>query len=46
MDVVLTFFGVVAIGGAVLFLFLRRDGPRPSSARPPDSSPRLGDGRR
>lgn len=28
MDIWITFFGVVMAGGAVLFLFLRRDRPR------------------
>lgn len=46
MDVVLSFFAVVAAGGAVLFLFLRRDRPPAPGSRPQDRAPRLGGTRR
>ncbi len=42
MDIWITFFGVVAAGGAVLFLFLRRDRPDHSAMHSPDDAPRLG----
>jgi hypothetical protein len=41
MDILLTFFGVVAVGGAVLFLFLRRD-RRPPEMHSLDDAPRMG----
>ncbi|WP_207481160.1 hypothetical protein [Arenibaculum pallidiluteum] len=41
MDIWITFFGVVVIGGAVVFLFLRRDRGAGSEQHTPDREPSL-----
>jgi len=41
MEIWITFFGVVVIGGAVVFLFLRRDRGSAADQHAPDRAPHL-----